>query len=98
MSELLDPMFGSSEHVSDRAWGQGMLDVESALARAHAAAGTIPSAHADAIAACCDVARYDLGAIGEETAKSASPVVPLVDALRALVGPDAAASVHVEAT
>ena len=97
MSELLDPMFGSSEHTSDRAWVQAMLDVEAALARAHAAAGTIPAAHADAIASVCDVDRFDIAALGEQTAASASPVVPLVDALRTLAG-DAAASVHVDAT
>jgi 3-carboxy-cis,cis-muconate cycloisomerase len=93
MSDLLDPMFGSSEHVSDRAWVQAMLDVESALARA----APIPREHAAAIAAACDVSRFDLAALGASAAASASPVVPLVEALRGLVG-DAAPSVHAGAT
>jgi len=97
MSELLDPMFGSHEHTSDRAWVQAMLDTEAALARAHAEVGAIPAAHADAIAAVCDVSRFDLGSLGTGTAAAATPVVPLVDALRELAG-DAAASVHVGAT
>jgi 3-carboxy-cis,cis-muconate cycloisomerase len=97
MSELLDPMFGSSELTSDRAWVQAMLEVEAALARAHAAAGTIPAEHAQLIARVCNVDDFDLAALGEVTAASATPVVPLVDALRALAG-DAADSVHVDAT
>jgi 3-carboxy-cis,cis-muconate cycloisomerase len=93
MSELLDPMFGGSEHTSDGAWVQAMLDVEAAVARA-----ATPPAHAEAIAAACDVSRFDLARLGAAAADSASPVVPLVDALREAVGPDAAASVHVGIT
>lgn len=84
--------------VSDRAWLQAMLDVEAALARGLAGAGIIADADADAIAAACDVERYDVAAIARDAAASGIPVVPLVRALTAAVHGPAAAHVHRGAT
>jgi 3-carboxy-cis,cis-muconate cycloisomerase len=84
--------------VDDAAWLQALLDVEAALARAQAAAGVIPAAHADAIAAACRAERYDVAALGEQAADVGNPAAPLVRALRADVGGEAAADVHRGAT
>jgi 3-carboxy-cis,cis-muconate cycloisomerase len=78
--------------VSDGAWLQAMLDVEAALARACA-----PGDVGERIAALCRAERFDIDAIARATADSATPVVPLVDALREAAG-DLAEHVHVGAT
>ena len=87
-----------SETVSDGAWLQAMLDVEAALARAQSMLGLIPTESAGAIASACAADRFDIEAIGREAAASATPVVPLVDALRASVPGDARTYVHRGAT
>jgi 3-carboxy-cis,cis-muconate cycloisomerase len=84
--------------LSDEAWLQAMLDVEAALARACAQEELIPARAAEAIAAGCDAGRFDLSSLASETARHASPVVPLVAALRALVGEPQAQYVHAGAT
>jgi 3-carboxy-cis,cis-muconate cycloisomerase len=89
---------GARAAVDDQAWLQSMLDVEAALASAQAAAGVIPAAHADAIAAACRADRYDAAAIGEQATDVGNPAAPLVKALRAQVGGDAADDVHRGAT
>ena len=89
---------GARAAVDDGAWLQALLDVEAALARAQAAAGAIPAAHADAIVAACRAERYDAAALGEQAADVGNPAAPLVHALRAEVGGDAAADVHRGAT
>jgi 3-carboxy-cis,cis-muconate cycloisomerase len=86
---------------SDRARLQGMLDFEAALARAEAAVGLIPSAAADAIARACQADRFDLHALGRQTAQAGNPAIPLVQRLTALVAADdpvAAGFVHWGAT
>ncbi len=75
-----------------------MLDVEAALARACARDGTMSPNAADTIAAACAADRFDLQAIAEEAAGHASPVVPLVHALREQVGEELAPLVHLGAT
>jgi 3-carboxy-cis,cis-muconate cycloisomerase len=89
---------GARAAVGDEAWLQALLDVEAALARAQAAAGVIPAEHAEAIAAACRGERYDIAALGEEAADVGNPAAPLVRALRAEVGGEAAADVHRGAT
>ncbi len=89
---------GARAAVDDGAWLQALLDVEAALARAQAAAGVIPAEHADAIAAACRAERYDIAALGEAAAEVGNPAAPLVEALRAQVGGEAAADVHRGAT
>ncbi len=73
----------------DLAWLQAMLDVEAALARACAREGLIPEADAEAIAAACRAEDYDLGALADETARHASPVVGLARELKERAGANA---------
>src|SRR3989441_10472626 len=100
-----DALFGPSlstdvmqAPVSDRAWVQAMLDVEAALARAEARIGLIPSMAADGIAGHCRVDEFDVAQLGRAAVRSANPVIPLVNALRAAVPYDAAPYVHHGAT
>jgi 3-carboxy-cis,cis-muconate cycloisomerase len=84
--------------VSDEAWVTAMLEVEAALAATEAELGLIPGPAADAIAATVRRSDFDVAAIGEQAASSATPVLPLVRALKAAVSQDAAAFVHWGAT
>lgn len=84
--------------VSDRAWLAAMLDAERALAAASARVGVVPADASVAIAAACDPAFYDVEEIAAAGHAVANPAGPLVDALRARVGGDAARWVHFGAT
>jgi 3-carboxy-cis,cis-muconate cycloisomerase len=84
--------------VSDSAWLAALLRFEAALSAAQAARGLLPAGIAAEIAAACKPERLDLAAIGQEAIASATPVVPLLDALRSRLGADAARSVHMGAT
>jgi 3-carboxy-cis,cis-muconate cycloisomerase len=84
--------------VGDHAMLQAMLDAEAALARASAAAGVIPAAAAEAIAARCDAGRFDAAALGRAAAAAGNPVVPLVRALSEQLPEEAAGHVHQGAT
>ena len=75
--------------VSDQAWFEAMLEFESALARAEAAAGIVPAEAAEAIAGACRVELYDLGELLEQGRAVGNPAEPLVRALRERVGGDA---------
>jgi 3-carboxy-cis,cis-muconate cycloisomerase len=88
----------AAAQVSDVAWLQALLDVEAALARACVNEGLVPAAAAEAIAAACRADRFDLAEIGRQGGEYASPVVPLVRALREVVGEDVAQYVHLGAT
>jgi 3-carboxy-cis,cis-muconate cycloisomerase len=88
----------AAAQVTDVAWLQAMLDVEAALARACACEKLISAQAADEIAAACHAERFDAGAIGREAARHATPVVPLIRALREAVGDAVAPSVHLGAT
>ncbi len=84
--------------VSDAAWLQAMLDAEAALASACALEDLISAQAAEAIAAACRAERFHARGLGAAAAEHASPVVPLVAALRAAVGDEHAAAVHLGAT
>jgi 3-carboxy-cis,cis-muconate cycloisomerase len=84
--------------LSDEAWLQAMLDVERALAAAQSRAGVIPADAARAIAEACVAERFDPSAIGDGGRSAGNPVEPLVRALTAGVGGDAAGYVHWGAT
>src|SRR5665213_2002402 len=71
-----------------------MLDVEAALAVAVEA----PAEAARQIAEACHADRFDLEALGRETARNATPVVGLVAALRDAVPKAAREYVHAGAT
>src|SRR2546421_8491183 len=94
---LFGPSLGSDRMgavVSDAAWVQAMLDVEAALARAQARLGVIPDRAAQEIVPHCRAGEFDVAQIGRDASDSATPVIPLVKALREKVGPDAAPFVH----
>jgi 3-carboxy-cis,cis-muconate cycloisomerase len=95
---LLGDLFargGAAGAVGDVALLQAMLDVEAAHARACATVGLCPPEAAAAIVtAAADAARFDLAALGAETARHATPVIGLVAALREAAGPGAAEYVH----
>ena len=84
--------------VSDTSWLAAMLSFEAALASVQARLGLIPPDAAFVIAAACDPQRFDIEAIGQQAAASASPVVSIVDALREDVGGNEARFVHYGAT
>jgi 3-carboxy-cis,cis-muconate cycloisomerase len=84
--------------VDGRAWLGAMLEVEAALARACAAEGLIPAGSASVIADACDADRFDLDTIAASAGASATPVIAIVAALRAAVGEQVAAHVHLGAT
>lgn len=87
-----------AELTSAAAWVEALLEVEAALAGAHADVGEIPLGAAGGIARACDVARYDVDAIVAEAALGGNLVIPLLPRLRAIVGPDDAGHVHRGAT
>jgi 3-carboxy-cis,cis-muconate cycloisomerase len=67
---------------SDESVLQAMLDVESALARVLGGLGLIPEAAVAAIAAAARGGQFDAASLAREARASATPVVPLVAALR----------------
>ena len=101
---LFGPLFSTdrmSEIFSDGARLQGMLDFEAALARAAAAAGIVPAAAVEPIAASCRADLLDQEALAREAALAGNLAIPLVAALTALVAradPEAARHVHLGAT
>ena len=84
--------------ASDIAWLTAMVEVEIALARSGANVGLIPTDHADAIERVGRELVLDVEAIGQESAATGTPIVPLVSRIRAAVGEPVAASVHRGAT
>jgi 3-carboxy-cis,cis-muconate cycloisomerase len=86
------------EAVSDLSWLQAMLDFERGLASAEARAGVIPGEAAAAIGPACRAERFDLAALAPGARAAGNPAEPLVRALRAAVGDEAASWVHWGAT
>jgi 3-carboxy-cis,cis-muconate cycloisomerase len=102
---LLGPLFAGSRadpELTDLAFLQAMLDAERSLAVASAGAGIVPEAAAAAIAAACQVDRFDPDDLGRRAEAAGNPVVPLVrDLTRAVegdAGPEAARWAHHGAT
>jgi 3-carboxy-cis,cis-muconate cycloisomerase len=98
---LFDGVFargGAAAEVDGAAWLRALLDAEAALARAHARAGLIPAAHAEAVARACVPERVDAAAVAAAAADGGNPVIPLVRELTRAVDGDAARSVHQGAT
>jgi len=84
--------------VSGRAWLGALLEAERALARAGELAGVVPGDAAQAIAAACEVDRYDWATLLREGRDVGNPAEPLVRALVERVGEDAGRYVHLGAT
>src|SRR5919202_41428 len=104
VEDLFGPIFVPDkfgEALSGRAWLQGMLDAEGALAIAEARAGLISMQAAEAIASRCDAGLFDTEEIGRAGRAAGNPVPPLVRALTeevSRVSEDAARYVHKGAT
>jgi 3-carboxy-cis,cis-muconate cycloisomerase len=74
-----------AHEFSDESLLQAMLDFETALARAQARLGVIPTSAADAIQASAHAAHFDAARIGREARESGTLAIPLVRALTAHV-------------
>ncbi|HEY8643808.1 MAG TPA: 3-carboxy-cis,cis-muconate cycloisomerase [Candidatus Dormibacteraeota bacterium] len=98
---LFGPTFTTAEMaaaVSDQAWLRAMLQFEAALARAEAGVGLVPRAAAEAISAACSAGGLDITAIGRQAPASGTPVVPMLEALRARLPEPAREHLHRGAT
>ncbi|MGA8557613.1 MAG: 3-carboxy-cis,cis-muconate cycloisomerase [Candidatus Acidiferrales bacterium] len=101
---LLDPLFtteAAREIFSDRRRLQGMLDFETALARALARTGVAPSHSAAPIEAQCNAELFALDHLAQEAALAGNLAIPLVKALTEAVAKSdekAAGFVHLGAT
>ena len=93
---LFAAMYGAPADAAEVV--QALLDVEAGLAAAQAEAGVIPVGAAEAIAACCRADRFDLDGLARRAVAAATPIVPLVEHLRALVPAEHSAFVHRDAT
>jgi len=91
-SERVSAMFSSRVRI------QAMLRVEAAIAAAEADVGIVPEDAAAAIAAACDVDRFDIPALEREGAVGGTVVIPLVRHLTELVSDEARRWVHLGAT
>src|SRR6188508_658733 len=86
---------------SDESVLQAMLDIESALARVQSGLGLVPEKAAAAIVAAARADHFDAAALAREARASATPMVPLVAALRERVASadsGSAAFVHLGVT
>jgi adenylosuccinate lyase len=93
--------FGSAEMraiFNDRSLMQAWLDVESALARAQARLGLIPSDAAETIARSAHIGLLDMAAVAAGATATAHPLVPLIRALVERCGASAGGFVHLGAT
>jgi 3-carboxy-cis,cis-muconate cycloisomerase len=100
-ADLFDPIFSTDEVLAATgpdAWLQAMLDVEAALAGVEAEMGLVPADAAATIAGCCRAERFDPGELGRAARHGGNPVIPLVEALRAVVQEPTAQWVHRGAT
>lgn len=94
---LIESGFGDPQTASLLGWVdrvQRMVEVEAALARALQRSGQLSADAAEAIAHACDPSRLDVLAISERAARSATPVIPVVDALREAAGESASLLHH----
>lgn len=100
-SGTLDAMWArgrAADLASDEAWLRAMVEVEGALAAASAIAGLIPHSDAGRIESVLGALVLDTAEIAREASATGTPIVPLVEAIRAAAGPEVAGSVHRGAT
>ena len=101
MSLVFDEAFSAPAVVaatSAQAWVAAMLETEAALIRACADAGLVPTDAAAAVVAACRPDLIAADVLWREAAVSATPVIPLLAALRAAVPTAHAPYVHLGAT
>ena len=90
-----DPVVAAT---SDEAYLLGMLAFEVGLAGALVDVGVVGREAAAAVADACDPAAFDVAQLAAAAAASGTPVLPLVEALRARVGEAGASALHRGAT
>src|SRR5688572_17833246 len=98
---LFRPMFtcpAMEALTGDEAWLGAMLETEAALARSCAAAGLIPLAAAEVVTRVCRTGVFDPESLGAAAVAAGNPVIPLMEALSALVEADLEGYVHFGAT
>ena len=94
---VLDLMPGDPDvdrEISDAAFILGLIRFEAAVSRTLADHGEIPIEAGDAIVAATDDLRVDPHRIGLLAERSATPVIPIVEAIRSAVGDPFADMVH----
>jgi 3-carboxy-cis,cis-muconate cycloisomerase len=99
-SKIFGPLFSDSEInelLTDEAYVRALVEVETALARAEARLGVIPSGAAEHICR-AQSNKIDIAALAKGTARSGFPIIALVQELRKAVGTEAAPYVHWGAT
>src|SRR5919106_5729171 len=99
-SKIFGPLFGDAEineRLSDEAYVRALVEVETALARAEARLGIIPSSAGEQISQ-AHAKTLDIGALTKGTMRSAFPIIALVQELREQVDPGVAPYVHWGAT
>jgi 3-carboxy-cis,cis-muconate cycloisomerase len=99
--DLFESLFADAAVVAatdGRAWLQALLDVEAALAWAGADNGLVPPEAARDIAGCAQADRFDVADLGRRAVASASPVVPMLADLRAMLPAATADYLHLGAT
>src|SRR4029453_732804 len=80
-ANLLGPLFGDAEvgaYLSDRAWLQAMLEVETSLAEVEGELGVIPRQAVAAIQAAAQADRFDLSALATAAAGDGNLAISLV--------------------
>ena len=104
IATVLGPLFGDAEvgaYLSDRAWLQAMLEVETSLAEVEGELGVIPRQAVAAIQTAAQADRFDLAALAAAAARDGNLAIPLVRQLTHAVEAidrDAARYVHWGAT
>jgi 3-carboxy-cis,cis-muconate cycloisomerase len=99
-SAIFSPLFSDAEIsalLTDEAFVTALVEVEAALARAHARVGVIPAAAADQISR-VKAANIDITALTKGTIRSGFPIIALVQQIRRQAGDEAAPYVHWGAT
>src|SRR4029450_11404620 len=100
-SKIFGPLFGDAEInelLTDEAYVRALVEVETALAKAEARLGVIPSSAAEQIRNGAQWNKVDIAALAKGTARSGVPIIALVQEIRKAVGGEAASYVHWGAT
>src|SRR4030095_15094731 len=100
-SKIFGPLFGDAEInelLTDEAYVRALVEVETALAKAEAPLGVIPSSAGEQICSVTQRNKIDVAALAKGTACSGFPIIALVQEIRKAVGGEAASYVHWGAT
>ena len=88
-SKIFGSLFGDSEInelLTDEAYVRALVEVETALAKAEARLGVIPSSAAEQICSVTQRNKIDVAVLAKGTARSGFPIIALVQEIRKAVG------------